>query len=182
MIPSLRHSCYFFTADFWLEYALSVMPRIRARLVKKQSRPTEEAVPFRTSPIRFISFLCLSSVRFRPVDHSMEVHEDHRLVADDPCVMPRGDENHIARFTINLGAVIHMHTQHTRDLILEVLHLAAQPLGDRFDRCRPSPTRLKRGSAHRGSIDRHQFHLAVGELPHFFRFVTAFPYCSFHKH
>src|SRR5262245_29029776 len=77
------------------------------------------------------------------VEHALEVDNDGRLVADYPSIVTAGQQRHIARLAIELGAVVHLDPQHAGHVVLKVRRLAALGLRQRLHGCGPAPARLE---------------------------------------
>ena len=70
---------------------------------------------------------------------ALELHEDRRLVADDPGIVSWGDPVDLARRDLTFASVLVSHVQTARDNVADVLDLAAVGLDDRLDAIRPAP-------------------------------------------
>ena len=74
---------------------------------------------------------------------ALELHEDCRLVADDPGIVTGSDPVNLARRDLTFASVLVSHVQTARDDVADVLDLAAGGLDDRLDALRPAPAGLK---------------------------------------
>lgn len=113
------------------------------------------------------------SMPLRVVDHPLEIDDHGGLVADGPGIVPGGQEGHIARFAIQLGAIVHEHAEHAGDMVLEVRGLAAFRLGDGLHAFRPAPAGLEDGPGNGGTADGDQLEPPFGNLADVVRLLEA---------
>jgi len=102
---------------------------------------------------------------FGEIRQSLEIDQHHRLVADDPGVVPRGQGRDVAGFAIQLGAVVHLDMQHAGDVVLQMRRLTTRRLGDWLHAGRPSPARLQGRTTDRRTADLDQFQPSVAAGP-----------------
>src|SRR5207247_5172273 len=105
--------------------------------------------------------------------HSLEVHRDPRLVADDPRGMPGRNLKDITRPDLELGPVAHLRSEAAADRDTEVVKLARVGLGDWLDVDRPSPSRFVRHAADHPVIELDDVDPAVRDRPDVIRVRKA---------
>src|SRR5207302_11109528 len=142
--------------------------------------PHSRTMPMKLSPSRTFMVDLPSLVSVRVIDHSLKVDHHRGLVADDPSIVPRGQQRHVARPAVELGAVVHQDAQHPRDVVLEVRRFAALRLSDRLDRRRPLPARLEDRAAYRRAADLDELEPAFRKLANLVRLAEILAFGLFH--
>ena len=97
------------------------------------------------------------------VGRAPPVHDDDRLVADDPGVVALGEGGDVTRDRVELAAVGHLDPEGALDVVLEVRRLAEVGARDRLDVVGPAPAGLQREPADLAVADVEQLDQAVLE-------------------
>jgi len=71
-----------------------------------------------------------SSPSLRVINHPLEVDDDCRLVAHNPCIMSGGKQGNIAGFAVELRPIVHPNPQDTGNMILKVGSFTTFGFGD----------------------------------------------------